>query len=277
MNKFFFFYFLFFCTGIAFGQQEIRAKIMVDTVVYETDSQQIRDSKLYFQEAKKLSHDQCKKDSLRATEEAKYNLSYSLPLPTPAMNEDLFLAENEFRQVLRKNKIGYGGYILGNCFGLKDNCFQWEMNRIVENKFGKQFLENLKIEATKMFILNNPDRVFEYEECDMESRYASGKTYEEMFTLVKNDYFQNFSYPEDFVAKSSNNKSSYGEADFILDKKGKVSKLTVTLSLKEKKNYIYSAYLIESLKDFILKSKWKSANYNGVPVLSKMNVLIFYK
>ena len=277
MNNFFFFYFLFLFSGIVFGQQEIRAKIIVDTVVYETDSQQIRDSKLFFQEAKKLSHDQCKKDSLRATEEAKYNLSYSLPLPTPAMSEDLFLAENEFRQVLRKNKIGYGGYIVGNCFGLEDNCFQWEMNRIVEEKFSKEFLESLKIAATKMFVLNNPDRIFEYEECDMESRYGSAKTYGEMVTLAKNDYFQNFSYPEDFIARSSNNKYSYGEADFILDKKGRVSKLTVTLSLKEKKNYIYSAYLIESLKEFILKSKWKPANYNGVPVLSKMNILIFYK
>lgn len=265
---------LLFSFSTIFSAQEnqsvvIDSKIAVNSNMDEMMSQ--------FLELKTLSRQQCKRDSLRANEEAKFNLSYSLPLPTPAMEEDLFIAEQEFIQVLRENKIGYGGYIFGNCFGLADNCFQWEMNRIVELRFGKVFMENLKTAAVNNFIKNNPERIFEFEECDLESRYASAKTYEEMFSKTKTDYFKTFQYPKEFIFRDSNHKSSNVEVNFILDKKGKVSKLNVDLSLQEKKNYIYSSYLINSIKEFVNNSKWKSATYKGVPVISKMNVLIFYK
>ena len=254
--------------------QENQSVVLDSTIVITSNMDEMRSQ---FLEMKTLSRERCKRDSLRANEEAKFNLSYSLPLPTPAMEEDLFIAEQELIQVLRENKIGYGGYIIGNCFGLADNCFQWEMNRIVEQRFGKLFIENLKTLAVNRFIENNPERIFEFEECDLESRYASAKTYEDMFDQTKNDYFKTFQYPKEFISRDSNHKYSNVEVNFILDKKGKVSKLTVDLSLQEKKNYIYSSYLINSIKEFVNNSKWKSATYKGVPVISKMNLLIFYK
>lgn len=275
MKKFLLLIVLFGFSTILFGQDDRRTDIGVDSASDRT----LTLVKLgnQFIEMKQLAGERCKKDSLRANDEAKYNLSYSLPLPSPAMEEDLFIAEKEFIQVLRENKIGYGGYIVGNCFGIPDNCFQWEMNRIVEEKFGKNFIENLQNSAAKRFIKNNPERIFEFEECDQESRYLAAKSYNDMFSKTKADYFKTFQYPEEFVFRDSNNKYSNVQANFILDKKGKVSKLIVDLSLQEKKNYIYSSYLINSVKEFINNSKWKSATYKGVPVISKMNVLIFYK
>ena len=277
MKNLLLFVLLFFTIEIVVGQQEFRAKIVIDTLVYENDSANIIEQKIVFREIMNLSKETCKKDSLRANEEAKYNVTYSLPLTSPAMSSDFFLAEKEFSQLLRKNKIGYGGFILGNCFGIPDNCFQWEMNRIVEEKYGMKFIENLQFKAVKNFLLNNPKRIFEYEECDFESRYASAKDYGEMMDKMKEDYLKTFEYPEQFIFKKANDRSSRVEANFILDAKGNVSKIQVELTLQEKKNYIYSAYLIGSVKEFIEKAKWKAATYKGVPVNSKMNYLIFYK
>lgn len=259
------------------AQQEYRARIIVDTVVSKNDSANIAEYKIAMREEMKAAKNGCTKDSLRAVEESKYNLSYSLPLPTPAMSDDMFLPEKELIQLLKEKNIGYGGYILGNCFGIPDNCFQWEMNRIVEQKFGKQFIENLKKEATKKFVENNPEKIFRFEECDMESRYFPAKTYKEMIDKMKTDYLKNFVYPQDFISRKKDDKYSYAEASFILDKNGNISKVRVELSLEEKKNYIYSSYLINSLKTFVENSKWKTATYKGFPVNSEMRVLIFYK
>lgn len=264
-------------SALFFSQQDYRATITVDTSYAVQDSVDVKEFQKAFREELGFAREKCKKDSLRANEEAKYNLTYSLALPTPAIDSDIFLAEREFVKILREKNIGFGGYIVGNCFGIPDNCFQWEMNRIIEKKYGKSFIENLKTEAAKKFIINNPDRIFEFEECDVESRYFSAKTYQEMTSKTETDYLKNFEYPEDFEFRKSNSRVSFADANFILDKRGRVSKVQIELTLQEKKNYIYSSYLIESLKEFIQKSKWKSATYQGVPVTSKMNVLIFYK
>lgn len=271
------FLFLVFVQNLCFSQQEYRAKIIVDTTYSDKDSIDFIDYKKALKEELKYANEKCKKDSLRALVESKSNLTYSLPIPTPAMSEDLFLAEKELIEILRKNNIGYGGYIIGNCFGIPDNCFQWEMNRIIEKKYGINFIENLKHEATKKFVENNPDRIFEFEECDQESRYAPAKTYKEMMDMTDSDYLKKFEYPKDFIFQKKDDKYSHVEASFILDTKGNISKISIELDLKQKKNYIYSSYLINSLKEFIESSKWKTATYKGFPVKSIMRVLIFYK
>lgn len=271
----------FFCFS-----QENRARIIIDTLSSSIDSEIVfvdgndtirrSDMKRLLHEEMKLSRENCKKDSLRAMEESKYNMSYSIPVSVPAMNSDFFLAEKELIEELRKNNLGYGGYIIGNCFGIPDNCFQWEMNRQAENKYGKAFFEKLKKNATKQFLIHNPERIFEFEECDMESRYTKAKTYKEMMDMMKLDFNKIFVYPEGFELKKTD-QYSYSEANFILDKKGNVSNIYINTSLKSKKNYIFTSYLQESLEDFVKKSKWKPATYHSIPVKSKMNVLIFYK
>lgn len=277
MKKILFFILLFNISSIVSAQKDFSSQTISDSAIVTDTTQNLEDLKSQVLEMKKYATDKCKIDSLRAVEEAKYNLSYSLALANPLLDNYLFLAEKEFIQVLRENKIGYGGYMIGNYFGIPDNCFQLEMNRIVEKHFGKDFIENLQRSAVKKFIKNNPDRIFEFEECDLESRYFAAKTYHEMFKKIESDYFKNFKYPTKFVNRDLNNGYSDVEVNFILDKNGKVSQIRVELSLKEKKNYIYSSYLINSVKEFINKSKWKPASYQGIPVISKMNVLIFYK
>lgn len=277
MKKILFFLIFIFTQNPYFTQQVYNAKTIIDTTHSEIDSINISDYKKALREELKYANSKCKKDSLRAVEESKFNLTYSLPIPTPAMTEDFFLPEKEFIEILRKNNIGYGGYILGNCFGIPDNCFQWEMNRIIDKKYGENFIENLKKIAVKKFVENNPNRIFEFEECDQESRYVPAKNYNEMMQMTESDYIKNFDYPKDFIVRKNDDKYSYAEASFILDTKGNISKLSIELELKQKKNYIYSSYLLNSFKKFIETSKWKTATYKGFPVKSKMKVLIFYK
>ncbi|WP_300674383.1 hypothetical protein [Soonwooa sp.] len=231
----------------------------------------------YYQKELQLLEEKCKQDSKRAEEDSKYNFTYSLSTTTPASGSDFFPAEKELIAELRKYNIGYGGYILGNCFGLPTNCYQIEMTRLSKQKFGEAFFVSRKQEALKTFLKKNPQYIFEFEQCERTSRYASAKDISEMFHQLHLDLEKKIIYPKEFNFKKEDERKSYSHVSFVLNTDGKASNIYINTDFKNKKNYAFTEFMHEQITKFVKSAKWKPAAYASIPVKSKMTISIEYQ
>lgn len=159
----------------------------------------------------------------------------------------------------------------------KQNCYAREMNIEIAKRFGNSFIESLRKKAEIMYVNNNKNRVFPFEECDRNSRYFKTNDYSISLDLVKEDFWNETDYPEDFIYRKEKDFYSSMEANFILYKDGSISEPDVDITFQNDNNYQFSGYFMDKIKKFVKKSKWKSATHVGIPVNSEMNVLIFFK
>lgn len=74
------------------------------------------------------------------------------------------------------------------------------MNRLILERFGKKFIDSFRFTAKQLFIKNNPDEIFSYEQCDNISRYPNSTT-DNQFEKLQTDYLKNFLLPKDIVQK----------------------------------------------------------------------------
>lgn len=263
-----------FCVLLSFTNFIFSQVIKSGTV---EDSAFIEVPKRAFEEDLKLLEEKCKQDSIRAVEDSKYNITYSLPTTTPASDSDFFPAEKELIAELRKYNIGYGGYIFGNCFGPRTNCYQIEMTILAEKKFGKDFFEKRKQEALKIFLKKNPQYIFQFEQCEYTSRYANTKDISEMFRQLRLDLEKKLIYPKEFNLKKDGERNSYSHVSFVLNTNGKASDIYINTDFKNKKNYAFTEFMHEQITKFVKTAKWKAASFASVLVKSKMNISIEYK
>lgn len=159
----------------------------------------------------------------------------------------------------------------------KQNCYADVMRNEIDKLFGVKFIDSLRNTADKLFVLKHNDDIFEFEDCDMNSRYAKTDDYSKALELVKSDFWRNTPYPDNFKFRKENDKYSSMEANFILYKDNTISEPEIDFSFHNEENYHYTSYFSNRLKDFVKTSKWKASTSKGIPVNSKMNVLIFFK
>jgi hypothetical protein len=50
------------------------------------------------------------------------------------------------------------------------------MRQEIDKRFGKKFIDSLRTIAEKQYVQNNPNKIYEFEECDTLSRYPNDKT-----------------------------------------------------------------------------------------------------
>lgn len=159
----------------------------------------------------------------------------------------------------------------------KQNCYSREMNKEIARRYGNTFIGSLRQKAEIIYVNKNKNKIFPFEECDMNSRYLKSNDYNEALKLVAEDFWQETDYPEDFIYRKEKDSYSSMEANFILHKDGSISEPEVDIRFHDDRNYQFSGYFMEKLKKFVKKSKWKTATSVGIPVNSEMNVLIFFK
>lgn len=157
------------------------------------------------------------------------------------------------------------------------NCYAHKMQQEIDRRYGKNFIDSLRTIAEKQYVKNNPNKIYEFEECDTLSRYPNDRNYSEYFKNYKNDFFQFAEYPTDFEYRKEKDSYSWISADFILRKDGTVTDIDIELTFQNKKNYKYSSYFTNKLKEFILKTKWIPAKSMGVIVNSKVPLTIQFK
>lgn len=157
------------------------------------------------------------------------------------------------------------------------NCYANIMSKEIDKRFGSKFIDSLRNVAEIKYIKKNPDKIFRFEECDWVPRYPGDKSYEEFSKSYERDFWKNVEYPDDFEYRK--NKDSYSSmgANFILYKTGKISNIKIDVTFQNKKNYKYSSYFINQLKEFVQNTKWVPAKSSGIPVNSEMAITLFFK
>lgn len=159
----------------------------------------------------------------------------------------------------------------------KQNCYANVMNSEIAKRFGNAFIDSLRKKAEIIYVKKNKDKIFSFEECDMNSRYAKSNDYNEALDLVRDDFWKVTEYPVDFAYRKEKDLYSHMEANFILYKNGNISEPEIEIDFHNESNYQFSGYFMNELKKFVKKSNWKPATSFGIPVNSEMHVLIFFK
>jgi len=157
------------------------------------------------------------------------------------------------------------------------NCYAKVMNEEIDKKFGSKFIDSLRNVAEIKYVKKNPDKIYRFEECDWVSRYPGDKSYEEFSKSYERDFWKTVEYPDDFEFRKNKDLYSYIGASFILYKTGKISDLKIDISFQNKKNYKYSSYFINHLKQFVQNTKWVPAKSSAIPVNSEMRMTIHFK
>ena len=188
-------------------------------------------------------------------------------------------AEKEFSDLLKKNKIRYES-VTESCVVNEntqfDKCYSKEMNRLLENKYGKLFFDSLKVLGIKQFVLKNQDSIFSFEVCDLTSRSTKTNDYGKQFDKLKKDYFVNFSYPKKYIKRIGEENHSNTTTSFSLMKDGTAKNFTTESSLVNTKNNIFEKPFDKSVETYVKSLSWKPATIKGIPVNSYMSVTIFY-
>lgn len=164
-------------------------------------------------------------------------------------------------------------YSSGCCHNskFKRYCYQNTMLTEIESRHGKNFLDSLCNLVEKNFVKKNPNRIYEFTECDMVSRYPNAKNYNDMFEKSKKDFFKQFQYPKEY--KYRNEKSySYTTAYFILSKTGKISDLKTEAIFQNSANEKHKSYFETEVAKFIKSVKFIPAKSCGIAVNSKMKL-----
>lgn len=192
-----------------------------------------------------------------------------------------FFGQEEFVEILNKNNIkhksiGISCIIDGN--EKFEHCYEKEMNKLLESKFGVNFFDSLKIEARKLYVSKRKDSIFSFEYCDQTSRHPRTKDYNEQFSLSDKEFFKNFVYPSNYI-KRLNDKDNYSftQVYFILMKDGTCKNFEAESSFQNSTNKIFENSFNQQVLDYVKNIKWRTATIEGIPVNSYMNVSITYE
>lgn len=189
-----------------------------------------------------------------------------------------YRSNEEMNVLLRKNNIQIDStaYLCTVPAELQ-NCYATVMGEEIDKKFGWKFIDSLRNIAEIQYVKKNPDKIYDFDECDQIPRYPGDTTYEDFFKSYERDFWKETAYPDDFESRKEGDYYSHISADFILSKAGKVSEIKIDLKFQNKKNYKYSSYFITHLKNFINNTKWIPAKSMGINVNSKVPLTLFFK
>lgn len=191
---------------------------------------------------------------------------------------DRYRSNKEMNELLKKYNIEVDS-ALTYCTvpGELQNCYGTIMDNEIKRRFGDKFTDSLRTVAEIQYVRKNSDMIFPFEECDFISRYPGDKDYNDFFKNSKKDFWINVEYPSDFEFRKDKDLYSHMSANFILYKTGKISDVKTDISFQNKKNYKYSSYFINQLKEFVQNTKWVPARKMGIPVNSEMEMTIHFK
>ncbi len=191
----------------------------------------------------------------------------------------IFRSNREMAELLSKFNIGIDSTHT-TCFrpalGFEYYCYENEMRIAIDKKYGNNFIDSLRFQAEKKYVLKNPNKIYKFEDCDTIARYPRATNYKEHFDNYELDYFKNFNYPKGYIYKNEK-FYSYTTADFILHKDGSITNIVIETSFQNPNNEKFRKLFDKRMSDFIKKTKWIPARSAGIIVNSIMEISITYK
>ncbi|KMQ71711.1 hypothetical protein ACM44_05685 [Chryseobacterium koreense CCUG 49689] len=230
------------------------------------------------EELKKNYYSKCDIDEKRAAEDAKTKTIYYINLPAPSSYN--FLQGVELEEILKKDDIIFGGSWMGSDLPFhytQQECYKYFMTKNAEEKFGEKYFEAKIDEALKIFIKNNPERIFDsrFDELDHKPILLGTETFQEQRNIIEDGFWKKYNLPKGYANRKTDELYSYVSAYFILDQNGKISNLQVEAEFQNPKNSKFRQYFEESLKKYITTLKWQAKTYQGYNVKSRDYVSIY--
>lgn len=190
-----------------------------------------------------------------------------------------YRSNKEMKQILSKYNIQLDSaltYCIPMPKGFRRNCYAMLMNHKIEEKYGDKFIDSLRVLAEKQFVINNPNYVFPFYDCDTISRYPGTKNYSDFFDKPEKDFLKQFVYPKGYQHKNEK-KISSTEVSFILNKNGTISNIVTDCSFANSKNEKFDKYFKTNAENFVKKTKWIPAKFRGIDVNSRIHFLYLHK
>ncbi|WP_236709668.1 hypothetical protein [Elizabethkingia ursingii] len=177
-----------------------------------------------------------------------------------------------------------------------NQCYYSISNQISENKFGKDFFEEIQYKAAKLFIKNNPDFVFFHTRNKIDLR-KKGTTmlldfndYDKAYQFIIDEFWRMSPLPNDYIKSKEEDlemityDSILGtheykdvpsiEGDFVISKSGAIKNIEFNTIFLNKSNSKYKSYFESSLRRLIKKLKWRVNTYKGIPINSSESIYI---
>lgn len=190
-----------------------------------------------------------------------------------------YRSNKEMKQILSRYNIQMDSaltYCIAMPKGFRRNCYSTLMDKEIEKKYGSKFIDSLRNIAEKQFVINNPDFVFPFDECDTISRYPGTKNYDDFFKKPDDDFSKQFIYPKGYYYKNEKDFSSTN-VSFVLNKNGTLTDIETDCSFANSQNEKFEEYFKLKAENFVKHVKWIPAKHNGINVNSEMRFLYFHK
>jgi hypothetical protein len=194
-----------------------------------------------------------------------------------------------FQNEIEKLNIKYELVLVGcnsitiktETFRPKDDCYISCMDKLVKEKFGKDFFNKLDIKSDSLYVIEKKKRgfVFSFSECDnyvIRYKKSLGKEYNQQFDDIEKELDSLISYPKDFKFKNEE-FYSWSTCSFVINEDSSISKLKLETTFQNKYNNKFRKYFEDKIKKFVLSSKWIPATSNGIVVKSQWDVNFQYK
>lgn len=153
-------------------------------------------------------------------------------------------------------------------------CYQDAMNNAIYRKYNLTFVDSLVKEVQKEYVLEHPDKIFEFKECDSESGTKSETQFHRMIIKNKVDLLMILDYPDGYVQDDAQNKTV---AEFIVLKDGTVKDITAVSTFGNTANLQFKPYFEEIVSSFIKKAKWMPATSSGILVNARFKVVFEHR
>lgn len=229
----------------------------------------------YWVEESKMWDSICIKQTEKANEEiSRGQLTYVILKGMVKM----FDSDSELELLLSKYKIKTAQQgIFCTAPSDKQLCYGDLMNKEIERKYGKHFIDEKREEAEKIYIKKNINNVFPSSECDRtHSIYPLTKDLDGFLEQYDKDYFKTFTYPKDYIHRVETDLYSWTTVEFVLTINGEIKNLKVHSSFKQPYNKKFAKEFNESAIKFVKKIKWIPNTKSGIVVNSKESVTFMY-
>lgn len=220
----------------------------------------------------------CLKEIERAKKDVNINfLKYTL---TPIdINYDKRGTITILEKLLQKHQINIdfrGSYLAKQDVTLF--CYSKYMSKIIEQRFGENFIkENIK-KADSLYVIENPNIIFiNGDVFDKNLFYPNAKSIKSQYDDCQNDFYKNLKLPKDFIKSNNNKFCIYSYAIFTVLKNKKITDISIETTFTNPSNEKQAAFIEKKLIQFIKKTKWIPKKKYGIDVNSKVVLAFFYK
>lgn len=193
---------------------------------------------------------------------------------------EMYRSNKEMRQILSEYNIEIDS-AMTSCIpptkGFRTNCYISIMRNEIEKRHGKSFIDSIRVLAERKYVINHPNIIFEFSECDTISRYPNTKNYSDFFKKPYVDFSKIFIYPKGYDTRKKEKSLSSTEVSFVLTKKGEVKNIHTDVDFQNPKNQQFEEYFRTKAEEFVKSIKWIPATKKGIKVDSKAHFLYFHE